>query len=84
MKQSILKRIENIPLKAEKITDQNGYDAYNLTHWDFVDWSYEKKGIRIYLDFCSASRCYRGDSFLISFKLLKPYKNKSFPYEFGE
>jgi len=75
---------KNIPLKAEKVTENNGYDAYNLIHWKFVDWSYEKKGIRIYLDFCSADRCYRGDSFLISFKLLKPYKNKSFPYKFGE
>ena len=47
-----------------------------------MDWSYEKDGIRFFFNFSTASRCFRGDSYLISFKLLKPYKNSDFPYAF--
>ena len=72
-----------IELKASS-SNEGGYDPYDLDHWDFTHWAYEAKGIEVFLHFCEANRCYRGDSYLIPFKLLKPYKNKSFPYEFGK
>lgn len=70
-------------LKAQKQSDDM-YDPYALSHWQYMDWSYEKKGIRFFLNFCTAARCFRGDSYLIPFKLLAPYKNKNFPYKFGD
>jgi len=73
-------KAQNKPLKAMPSPDT--YDPYDLTHWSSEDWVYTSKGIEIFLNFCEADRCFRGDSFLIPFSLLAPYKNKAFPYEF--
>ncbi|HFU75413.1 MAG TPA: hypothetical protein ENK66_04125 [Arcobacter sp.] len=81
-------KANGMELKAqEKLKDdlQNGgYDPYDLQYWEHVDWRYSKKGIEFFLSFSTAERCYRGDSYFIPFSLLKPYTNKSFPYELGE
>lgn len=71
---------KNMPLKAMPSNDT--YDPYDLTYWGLISWAYRAKGIEIFLNFCEADRCYRGDSFLIPFELLAPYKNKKFPYKF--
>ena len=54
------------------------YDPYELSHWEYLNWDLTKTGIRFYLNFCSASRCYRGDYYEVSFKRLKPYLSKKF------
>jgi len=60
-----------------------GYDPYDLQYWEYVGWEYGKKGIDFFLNFSTPERCYRGDSYFIPFKMLKPYKNRLFPYAFG-
>lgn len=57
-----------------------GYEPYELDHWKNMSFSYEKNGIRFFLNFSTYNRCFRGDNYLIPFSLLKKYKNKSFPY----
>jgi hypothetical protein len=64
-----------------------GYDPYDLIFWQYIDWAYEKDGIRIYLNFSAYLKCYRGDkdeSFFIPFEMLQQYKNNKFPYPFGK
>ena len=86
----VAKKLRELAFKAEgmelkenkKLEEGDGYDPYSISHWEYMDWSYEKDGIRFFLDFCTASRCFRGDSYLIPFKLLEPYKNPDFPYAF--
>ena len=75
-------KAEGMELKENQKLEEDSYDPYQLSHWEYMDWSYEKDGIRFFLDFCSAARCYRGDSYLIPFKLLESYKNPDFPYAF--
>jgi hypothetical protein len=78
-------KAEGMELKAQEPSKAGrGYDPYDLEHWEFMGWAYGKKGIDFFLNFCTAERCYRGDSYFIPFEMLKPYKNKSFPYELGE
>jgi len=81
-------KADGLELKAQESSKNDlknvGYDPYDLEHWESIGWQYGKKGINIFLKFRTYERCYRGDSFFIPFSLLKPYKNKSFPYEFGE
>ena len=60
------------------------YDPYDLHHWQNIGWEYGKYGIRFFLQFRTYERCFRGDSYFVPFALLKPYKNKSFPYPFGK
>jgi len=67
-----------LKLEANNKEEQETYDPYRLTHWDDLKWDLTKTGIRFYLDFCSASRCFRGDYYEISFKRLKPYLSKAF------
>jgi hypothetical protein len=76
-------KAEGMKLEEKKDEDIENYDPYELSHWEYMEWSYERKGIRFFLSFSSASRAFRGDSFLIPFKLLEPYKNKNFSYKFG-
>ena len=75
-------KAEGMELKENEKLEEDGYDPYQLSHWEYMDWSYEKDGIRFFLDFCTAARCFRGDSYLIPFKLLSPYKNLDFSYAF--
>jgi len=75
-----------LPLKplSKKDFQNKGYDPYDIKHWKSIGWKYTSKGIVFYLHFYTANRCYRGDSLFVPFSMLKPYKNKSFPYVFGK
>ena len=73
-------KANGMELKEKKKLADDEYDPYSLSHWENMDWSYEKDGIRFFLEFSSVSRCARGDSYLIPFELLEPYKNPAFPY----
>jgi len=76
-------KAEGMELKAQAEADaKGGYDPYELSYWEYMSWQYEKKGIQFFLNFSTPERCYRGDSYLIPFELLRPYKNKTFPYGF--
>jgi hypothetical protein len=81
-------KAKNIPLKPNKKQEEEmGYDPYDLIFWQYIEWAYEKDGIRIYLNFPAYLRCYRGDkdeSFFIPFEMLQQYKNNKFPYPFGK
>ena len=65
-------------LEPNEKEEKGYYDPYRLSHWEYLDWDLTQTGIRFYLDFCSASRCYRGDYYEVSFKRLKPYLSKEF------
>jgi len=54
------------------------YDPSNLFLWENLTWELRKDSIRFYLGFSSASRCFRGDYYEISFEKLKPYLSKKF------
>lgn len=64
-------------LEPSNVKDGNQYDPYDLYYW-YDDWDVTEKGIRFYLNFSSAERCYRGDYYEVSFERLKPYLSKDF------
>ena len=67
-----------LKLEPNKKEEKESYDPYRLSHWKYLNWDITKTGIRFYLDFCSAARCFRGDYYEVSFKRLKPYLSKEF------
>jgi len=71
-------KTKGIDLKPQG--EKDTYDPYIIEYWQYMDWSYEKEGIRFFLSFHGAERCFRGDNYFIPFSRLKKYKNKSFPY----
>lgn len=53
-------------------------NPYELYHWEYLDWSLSKKGIRFYLSFATYERSCRGEYYEISFEKLKPYLSEKF------
>ena len=64
------------PKKNIKYDD--GYDPFDLRHWESLKWELRKKSIRFYLTFSTAERNFRGEYYEISFKNLKQYLSKRF------
>lgn len=65
------------PKKNIKYGD-DGYDPFDLSHWESLKWELRKKSIRFYLNFSTANRNFRGDYYEISFERLNPYLSKKF------
>lgn len=62
--------------------DEYGCDYGNPEYWDFSSWIYYEKGIVFIPFFPRVARSCETEEFLIPFSMLKPLKNRKFPYEF--
>ncbi|MCP2027025.1 hypothetical protein L1276_002169 [Flavobacterium sp. HSC-32F16] len=63
----------------KKPDNDDDCDYTNVEYWDFVSWSYTKKGITFTPYFPRVNRACE-EPFLVPFEKLKKYKNPKFPY----